>query len=85
MRNPGKRAVQAFVSLVVLTLAVAVISLGYTTISVHRSAHDWCATLNLLTSQPVPKPADPAANPSRRQAYVLYSDFLDLRHRFGCG
>ena len=76
---------QAFVALAVLTLAVAVINLGYTTISVQRQAHDWCATLNLLTSQAVPKPADPAANPSRQQAYVLYSDFVDLRHRFGCG
>jgi hypothetical protein len=44
----------------------------------------WCATLELLTSHPVPKPADPAANPSRENAYLFYSHLKDLERQFGC-
>lgn len=44
----------------------------------------WCDTFTLLTGAPVPVPANPAANPSRVQAYRLYEDFITLRARFGC-
>jgi hypothetical protein len=74
---------------IITAVAVLVIAIGgsyaLTLHALDASQRKWCATLNLLTSQAVPKPADPASNPSRQQAYVLYSDFLDLRHRFGCG
>lgn len=75
-------------SLVILLAVVCGTSAGSYWLSVSqiaRSQHDWCQTLDLLTSRPVPRPADPAANPSREQTYILYSDFLDLRHRLGCG
>ena len=45
----------------------------------------WCATLELLTAQPVAKPSDPGANPSRESSYKLYLDFVELRHDFRCG
>lgn len=44
----------------------------------------WCATLRLLTSNPVSPPANAAANPSREASYLLYVDFLQLRSDFGC-
>lgn len=60
-------------------------TLVFTAHYVNQSNHTWCSTLNLLTSHPVPKPADPAANPSREQAYRFYITFLVQRHRLGCG
>lgn len=44
----------------------------------------WCDTLDLLTRTPVPRPANPAANQAREENYLLYLDFLILRHRQGC-
>lgn len=52
---------------------------------VHVSQEQWCTVLNTLTRNPVPKPADPAANPSRVEAYTLYQEFVSLRGNFGCG
>jgi hypothetical protein len=57
----------------------------YNAHSVNASQHTWCQTLNLLTQHPVPKPADPAANPSRARAYQFYAVFVQQRHRLGCG
>lgn len=73
------------VALFVLTLLLSGSNLLWTSYQVNAQAHQWCATLDLLTSHPVPRPASPKANPSRAQAYILYSDFRDLRHRLGCG
>jgi hypothetical protein len=52
--------------------------------AIEQADHQWCTTLALLTARPVPRPADPASNPSRVQAYLYYSDFLQLRHKLGC-
>lgn len=49
-----------------------------------QSKTDWCSTLDLLTKTPVPKPVNPAANPSRVEAYLLYEDFLQIKVNFGC-
>lgn len=81
--TPGAR--YSVVFLFLLTLAAAGINLAWTARSVAIDDHKWCATMALLTSKPVPRPADPKANPSRMQTYVLYSDFTELRHRLGCG
>lgn len=51
---------------------------------VTTASRQWCTTLNLLTRTPVPKPADPKANPSREISYELYADFMNLRQQFGC-
>lgn len=75
----------AAVGLLLLTLVVGGANLAATYEVVHASNQKWCATLDLLTARPVPRPADPAANPSREQTYVLYADFTDLRHHLGCG
>jgi hypothetical protein len=75
----------AAIGLLLLTMIVGGANLAATYLEVRASNHTWCATLDLLTSRPVPRPADPAANPSREQTYVLFTDFTDLRHHLGCG
>jgi hypothetical protein len=52
--------------------------------AVAYSDSQWCETLDLLTSHPVPYPADPAANPSRVQSYDYYESFLHVKGKFGC-
>lgn len=49
-----------------------------------QSQQNWCSTLTLLTAKPVPKPTDPAANPSRQGAYLFYRNLMTLASRFGC-
>jgi hypothetical protein len=56
------------------------------------SAHDanatgrkFCAIVQAATAHAVPKPADPAANPSRENAYVFYLKFVKLGRDLGCG
>jgi hypothetical protein len=52
--------------------------------AVAKSNHQWCAALDLLTAHPVPRPADPAANPSRVTSYQWYEVFMHLGQRFRC-
>lgn len=52
--------------------------------AVAYSNRQWCDTLNLLTSRPVPRPADPAANPSREGQYLFYINLVQLGKHFGC-
>ena len=52
--------------------------------ALHQSQGQWCTTLTLLTSRPVPKPTDPAANPSRENAWLFYQHLRDLERAFGC-
>lgn len=56
-------------------------------IATNQAASDqrWCATMNLLTGDPVAKPSDPKANPSRQASYLLYVDFIQLKSEFHCG
>jgi hypothetical protein len=48
------------------------------------SDSQWCGALTILTSTPVPKPADPAANPSREVNYKLYTAFTGVENKFRC-
>lgn len=52
--------------------------------TIAHSNAQWCDTLNLLTSKPVPKPSDPAKNPSRQGQYLFYTNLVHLKDRFGC-
>jgi hypothetical protein len=67
-------------------LLVAGLAIEYIMITstIRHSNAQWCDTLALITSRPVPKPTDPAANPSRQESYLLYSDFVTLQNKFGC-
>jgi hypothetical protein len=91
-RGLTSRTVRAIVS---LFLVAAVIGAGALLLganakneaasAVAANNAKWCTVLDLLTQHPVPYPSDPAKNPSRLQAYVLYSDFHQLRRQLGCG
>ena len=80
--TPGAK--RSVVMLFVLALALSAANLLFTTNEVSANNRQWCDTLALLTSKPVPKPTDPHANPSRMQNYTLYADFVTLRRHFGC-
>ena len=74
-------------SAVILVLVVAVLcgaNLLFTARTVTNDDHKWCAAMTLLTARPVPKPADPKANPSRQQTYRFYMTFVELKHSLGC-
>lgn len=51
---------------------------------VQQYAQHGCQALELLTATPVPKPADPAANPSRETTYEFYEALLYWEHADGC-
>lgn len=78
------RIVAAVVALFLVLGAGTGISLAISAYEVRHSQQQWCTALNLLTAHPVPRPADPKANPSRENAYVYYRTFLDIRDRFSC-
>lgn len=56
-----------------------------TVYQVDLSQRHWCDALTTLTQNPIAKPANPAANPSRVESYNLYQEFVDLKGDFGCG
>ena len=78
--RPALRYVLA-VAVVLAAIAIPVGISYYLSIRLERS---WCATLNLLTSHPVPSPANPSANPSRVQTYEFYIDLVRQRDQYGC-
>lgn len=67
-----------------ITLAVVACYL-FAVYQVDVSQHHWCDALTTLTQHPVPKPGNPVQNPSRVEAYNLYTEFMDLKGEFGCG
>ena len=62
----GQGTRRAVVFLFVFALALGGINLLFTAHAVNTSQRRWCATLTLLSARAVPKPADAAANPSRK-------------------
>ncbi|MGH3402016.1 MAG: hypothetical protein ACRDRJ_05765 [Streptosporangiaceae bacterium] len=86
---------RAIVFLFALGIAIGVANLLFTvTTSGHdnqlwqeavaASDHKFCAVVTGFTAQPVPKPADPAANPSREQNYQWFERFVRLGRSLGC-
>ena len=49
-----------------------------------ESQRKFCGVIGVATSVVVPKPADPAANPSRETAYVKYVKAVGLGRSLGC-
>lgn len=70
----------------VFVIVVAAIVVNYFMMAWYVGHVDsqWCDTLRLLTAHPVPRPVNPSANPSRVEAWQLFTDFLSLRKRLGC-
>lgn len=83
MSHATRAALLMSLLFVLLLLAVG-INFFMVRYQIGHSQSEWCSTLKLLTSHPVPKPTDPSGNPSRMAAYLLYEDFVYLAHQFGC-
>ena len=66
-------------------VAALALCFSFTWWQVSTSEQHWCQALETLTQHKVPKPADPQANPSREEGYILYTEFLKIRGEFGCG
>jgi hypothetical protein len=60
------------------------LSILFTVHYVNSANHKFCAVVGGVTSVPVPKPADPAGNPSREKQYELYEQFVSLGRSLGC-
>ena len=69
----------------VLGLSVAV-GVGYVDLKKYADAkvQNECQALELITQHPIPKPANPAANPSREAAYQFYLAIVYWENRDGC-
>lgn len=63
---------------------LAVTSIVFTLVYVRYEAHLFCQVITGVTSTQVPRPADPAANPSREKQYELYQKFAALSQGLGC-
>ena len=74
----------AISTLTLLIICGVAVEYALTLQVISRSQSQWCSTLDLLTKDKVPYPADPKANPSRVEAYVLYEDFIHIKDQFGC-
>lgn len=60
------------------------LSILFTVHYVAASNHKFCQVISGVTAVPVPRPADPAANPSREKQFELYEQFVSLGHSLGC-
>jgi hypothetical protein len=79
------KAIAAALLAVLLLLAAIGGSYALGAHALRQSQHQWCAALHTLTLHPVPRPADPAANPSRVQSWEFFDVELPaLKHNFGC-
>lgn len=86
-RGELKNVIKMICAMLVIIGGLITAIAGSYALSLHaigQSQHQWCATLTLLTAQPVAKPAHPEQNPSREQNYQFYSTLVQLRRQFGC-
>ena len=79
-----RRTLRSVAVLVLLGFLLTGANLLFTAHYVSTDDRKWCATMTLLTARPVPKPPDPAANPSRAQTYRFYETFVTLKRSLGC-
>lgn len=68
------------VVMVVLVAACLVFTVNY----VKSTEREFCAVVTATTATPVPKPANPAANPSRQNQWEWYERFVSLGRSLGC-
>lgn len=84
-RGLSRRASWAVVVLFAISAAGIVGNLLWTAHEISASNHKFCQVITATTAVPVPRPADPSANPSRETSYEWYVRFVDLGRSLGCG
>jgi hypothetical protein len=73
---------RAVVFLLAITVALSAASILFTVSYVNSSNRKFCEVISGIV--PVPRPADPAANPSRETDYEQYARFVRLGRSLGC-
>lgn len=68
----------------VLPVVLFGLSILFTVHYVAAANHKFCQVVTVVTGVPVPRPPDPAANPSREKQYELYQKFAALSQGIGC-
>jgi len=76
--------IYGFVVLAVLAVALAAASMLFTVHEVTSNDRKFCQVITGFTAVPVPKAADPRANPSRETSYEWYERFVRLGRDIGC-
>lgn len=80
--TPGAK--RSVVILFVLMLLLAGTNLLFTVHQVAANDRKFCQVVTGFTAVPVPRPASPAANPSRERQYEWYQRFTRLGQDLGC-
>lgn len=68
----------------VVIVALIGASILFTVTYVRSTEREFCQVITAATQPPAAKPSDPAANPSRVQAYEWYLRFAALGRSLGC-
>jgi hypothetical protein len=78
-------SLRAWVAVAVIMMSVAVLlPVGVAVWYVNQYEKHACQALEILTSIPAPKPADPAANPSRELNYRFHNALTYWQRENGC-
>ena len=75
---------RAFVVLAAFMVILTVAAGGFTIVQDHILEHKFCQLVDASIQNPVPKPANPKANPSRETNYEDYVIVLNLDRSLGC-
>lgn len=84
MKPTNVRYIVASLILGLMFVGSVVLNLYMTERIVTASQGQWCTVLQLLTSKPVKRPADPQKNPAKENAYVFYVNLITLETHFHC-
>lgn len=79
-----KQTVYAFLALTVISMTLSVLNGLFSIREAGITGHKFCDVVHAVTKNPVAKPANPAANPSREQNYEGYILFVNLGKSLGC-
>ncbi len=86
--SPATRAVVAAALLFFLVLSALIGDYAVATWradeAVQHSQSVLCQVITLATAHPVPKPADPKANPSRESSYEFFEAFVTVGRQYHC-
>jgi hypothetical protein len=75
---------RAYTILAIMSVGLSILTVMYCVHLTTSSNHKFCDVVNASVSVPVPKPANPVANPSRERSYEWYVRFKHLDVSLGC-
>lgn len=75
---------RAYIVLVAVSLVIGCLSILASLKFVSDSDHKFCQIVNAVNKIPVQKPANPAKDPSREQAWEFHLLYISLGRSLGC-